>query len=287
VWIVWVLGGLLAWLLVAALVGVVVGRGIRLADQREAAPDADLLLADPPVVAPARRSLPLPPLGIGLVAVAVALETIGFVARLTGSNSSSLSMDAPYSLPRLYVAALFAAGALAALAGASAIPGRRTWWTAVGLVAGVIAAVKAGSTVHSDAIAALVSAAGWTAATAISVLLAAVVVGGLWFLSRSERRDRRRVLGSLAGYAVAAVGLSAVSGIVAGAYGGLSSWAAGATFIEESGEALGGVAMLIAVLAGVAPRIVLPAAWPLRREVDARTLDLPEHVPAVRPGDAR
>ena len=31
----------------------------------------------------------------------------------------------------------------------------------------------------------------------------------LWFLSRTERRDRRRVLGTLAGYAVASVGLGA------------------------------------------------------------------------------
>ena len=68
-----------------------------------------------------------------------------------------------------------------------------------------------------------------------------------------------------------------------------SNWATAATFIEESGEALAAVAFLMAVLAGVAPRLVLPASWALRREVDAQTLDLPEQVPgrsAIR-GNAR
>ena len=52
-----------------------------------------------------------------------------------------------------------------------------------------------------------------------------------------------------------------------------------ATFLEESGEALAGVAFLLAVLAGVAPRLVLPASWPLRRSADAQTLDLPARLP--------
>ena len=52
-----------------------------------------------------------------------------------------------------------------------------------------------------------------------------------------------------------------------------------ATFLEESGEALAGVAFLMAVLVGVAPRLVLPAAWALRRTADAQTLDVPEALP--------
>jgi hypothetical protein len=36
-WLVWVGAGLLCWLLVGALLGVVLGRGIRLADRHEAA----------------------------------------------------------------------------------------------------------------------------------------------------------------------------------------------------------------------------------------------------------
>jgi hypothetical protein len=291
VWLWWVLGGLTAWLVVALLVGIVLGRGIRLADQRErggvltAADLPGLVAAEDAAQAAAlsdpRRRIPLPPIGVALAALAVVLETTGFVLRLDGSGSPALSMDAPYSVPRLYVALLFTAAALAAVAGAGVIPGRRTWWTAVGLVGGVVAAVKAGSTVHADALHLLTTEVGRTAATAVSVVLAVAVVGALWFLSRTERRDRRRVLGALTAYAVAAVGLSAVSAAVD------PSWTATATYVEESGEALGGVAFLIAVLAGVAPRLVLPVGWPLRRAVDVHTLDLPELAPGRPTRDAR
>jgi hypothetical protein len=287
VWWLWVVGGLVAWTVVAFLLSVVFGRGIRLADRHAEGPELTTAALAPgagvshPVAAARarRRAIPLPPVGVALVAVAVALETSGYVTRLTGSTGSTaqlLSMDAPFSLPRLFVAAVFAAAALVAVAGAGALPGRRTWWLAVGLVGGVIAAVKAGSTVHTEALSSVSEAIGSTAALAVSVAVAVCVVGALWSLSRTERRDRRRVLGVLALYAVAAVGLSAVSQM-AGAYG--AQWVTTATFIEESGEALAAVAFLMAVLAGVAPRLVLPADWALRREVDAQTLDLPEQVP--------
>jgi hypothetical protein len=278
------------WSVLAFLLAVVVGRSIRLADQRspEARRSAVLTTADLAVGATAprpavrRRAIPLPSLGIALVVLALGLETSGFLARLTGGTSGSsplLSMDAPFSLPRMFVALLFAAAAAAAVAGAGSIPGRRTWWLAVGLVGGGIAAVKAGSTVHADALGTLSDAIGNTLAVVASAALAVAVVGMLWFLSRTERRDRRRVLSVLALYAVASIGLSALSSVVAGAFGGASSWAAGATFVEESGEALAAVAFLMAVLAGVAPRLVLPAAWPLRRTMDAHTLEVPVSAP--------
>lgn len=47
-----------------------------------------------------------------------------------------------------------------------------------------------------------------------------------------------------------------------------------ATFVEASGEALAGVAVLVSVLVGVAPRLVLLAAW-LRRDDDALSLEAP------------
>jgi hypothetical protein len=158
-------------------------------------------------------------------------------------------------------------------------PGRRTWWVTVAVVAGGVAAVKAGGTVHTEALGAVRDAIGEQGALLLSIVAAVAVVALLGFLSRTERRDRRRVLGALAFYGVASVGLSALSGVVAGAAGGASSWAAGATFLEESGEALAGVAFLLAVLAGVAPRLVLPGAWALRREADAHTLELPAQLP--------
>ena len=289
----WIGGVLAAWMGIALLVAVIIGRGIRLADRRSPGTGVSPVLttADLPATAAARqpvaarvrrRAIPLPPIGVGLVVAAVALETTGYITRLNGSTGGTarlLSMDAPLSLPRMFVAALFAAAALMALAGGGAIPGRRTWWTAVGVVGAGIAAVKAGSNVHAYALHTLSAAIGATPALLVSVVLAAAVVGTLGFISRAERRDRRRVLSVLALYAVAAVGLSAVSSLVAGDYGMASHWAAAATFIEESGEALAAVAFLMAVMAGVAPRLVLPAEWALRREVDAHTLDLPEQAP--------
>jgi hypothetical protein len=185
-------------------------------------------------------------------------------------------MDAPYSMPRMFVAALFAAAGVVAVVGASTCPERRAWWLAVGLVSGGIAAVKAGSTVHTDVVHALESAVGPRSTLMLSVAAATVVLAVLAFLTRTERRDRRRVLGVLALFASASVGLSALSSAVSRAYGGASNWAIGVTFVEESGEALAGVAFLMAVLVGVAPRLALPAGWPLRRAVDPHTLDLPE-----------
>ena len=286
----WVLGGLLAWIVLAVFVAVVVGRGVRLADSRTADAGRPLTTADlpraaaaasMPVAAPVRRrAVPLPTVGVVLAGLAVSLEAAGYAMRLTGQGGELgrlLSMDAPFSLPRMFVALVFAAGAVAAVAGAGSLPGRRVWWLGVGLVAGGIAVVKAGGTVHADAMSALAGALGTRATVLVSVLAASTVVAALWFLSRTERRDRRRVLGTLAGYAAASVGLSALSTSVP------ATWYATATFVEESGEALAGVAFLVAVLVGVAPRLVLPADWALRRRLDAQTLDLPDALPG-RPG---
>ena len=276
----WILSGIVAWFIVAALVAVVLGRGIRLADQRATGTGVDP--APLPALLPARRRIPLPPVGMALAATAVALETVGFVLRLTeatGPVAHALSMDAPYSAPRLFVAAVFAVAAVTALSAASRMPGRRAWWLAVGLVAAVIAAVKTGSTVHAEVLSAVADATGGGQATVLSVAAAGAVLATLAFITRAERRDRRRVLSCLAAYAVAAVGLSAVSAAAP------AQWAATATFLEESGEALAGVALLVAVLVGVAPRLVLPASWPLRRDADAHTLEVAEGI--RRPASGR
>ncbi|SNR77615.1 hypothetical protein [Blastococcus mobilis] len=297
-WWLWVLV-LVTWLVVGCAVAVLVGRSICLADRRgmpvgdERSATADLLglaRAEPVRARSRRRSVPLPPIGIALVAIGIALETVGYVSRLYGLSAparSIVSMDAPFSLPRVYVAALFAAAALAAIAGAGIFPGRRTWWTGVGLVAAGIALVKVGSTLHRDAFAAVESAVGASAALVSSGLAAAAVVGALWFLSREERRDRRRILGVLSAYAVASVGLSAISNAIEGSMGFRHWAAAGTTYVEESAEVLCGVAFLVAVLVGVAPRLVLPADWALRRSADEHTLDLPEQLPSRAQGPAR
>ncbi|MGY1709503.1 hypothetical protein ACI8AC_08340 [Geodermatophilus sp. SYSU D00758] len=266
----WIVAGLGAWVAAAMGVAVVLGRGIRLAEERAFGGAAGPVRRRP-------RRVPLPTVGVVLAAIAVLLETVGLLSRLSGARTPLarfLDMDAPWSLPRLFVAALFAAAALAAFAGAGRNPGRRTWWTAVAVVTAGIAVVKAGSTVHADALSALSAAVGSGAATVASVLLAAAVLLVLGVLSRAERRDRRRVLLALGAYAGASVGLSALSSVA-------GSWAATATFLEESGEALAGVSVLVAVLVGVAPRLVLPAAWQLRRQDDALGLEVPDLAPGA------
>ncbi len=279
-----VVGGVVLWVLLAGVLGIVLGRGIRLADARSGASPLDAAApSSAPGAAPvrprraARRRVPLPPVGIALAGLAVGLMTVGYAVRLggaTGPAARVLSMDAPGSLPRLFVAGLFAAAALAAVAGAARAPGRRTWWLSVGAVAAGIASVKAGSTVHAAALAALTASTSAAVALVASGVVAVAVLAVLAFVSRAERRDRRRVLVALTGYAVAAVGLSAVSALSPG-----GRWAAAATFVEESGEALAGVWLLVAVLVGVAPRLVLPADWALRRRADADGLTVPEAGP--------
>jgi uncharacterized membrane protein YidH (DUF202 family) len=281
----WIVGVLTVWTVVGLGFALVLGRGIRLADERSFGTGVDRLRVTPrDVAAVRRRSVPVPPVGVALAALAVILETIGYVTRVSGSRGSVatlLSMDAPLSLPRMFVTALFAAAGLAALVAAGRIPGRRTWWTTVGVVAAGIATVKGGGTFHARAIGALHQALGRTGALLVSVAVAAAVIGVLGFLSRAEQRDRRRILGILSLYAVASVGLSAVSAAASGPF-----WTAAATYVEESGEALTAVAFLVGVLVGVAPRLVLPADWALRREADAHTLEVAEVLPLrLAPGD--
>ncbi|SET55200.1 hypothetical protein SAMN04488546_2858 [Geodermatophilus poikilotrophus] len=262
-------------MLLAVAVAVVIGRGLRMADVLSERPLTALDAVPGSRLRTARRRVPLPPVGVALAAVAVLLETAGYVLRLTGATgpaARALSMDAPYSAPRAFVAALFAVAAVAAVAGAVRAPGRRTWWLAVGLVSAGIAVVKAGGTVHVDAVAALSATVGEAGAVVASLALAVAVLAVLAFVSRAERRDRRRVLSCLAGYAAASVGLSAVSAAAVG------QWAVTATYLEESGEALAGVAVLVAVLVGVAPRLVLPASWVLRRGDDAAAAPVRERL---------
>ncbi len=260
----WVLAGVAVWLVLGVLVALTAGRGAGIADDRE-----------PPARVRARpEPVPLPRVGVGLILVVLALEATGYITRLVGWRgvlADVLSMDGAFSLPRLVVAGLFAVSAVAAGAGAARQPGRRPWWLAVALVGTGTAVVKAGSTLHVEDLGTTSAVLGAAVALLLSGVLAGAVVGGLWFLSRHERRDRRRVLSALTLYAVASVGLAALSSAVAAVYGTASGWAAAATFVEESGEALGGVAFLVAVLVGVAPRRMLPPSWPLRRRADAPT----------------
>ena len=297
-WWGWVL---LGWAGISVIVALPVGMAIRAADRMELeAPAGGLPHPEAAFAADvaarklaarearlarrsARRRIPVPPIAVTLAGIGVTLEAVGFVVRAAGQDRAGQlwSMDQPMSVPRLYVTALFLAAAAAALLGGSRAPGRFAWWVGVGLVALVVAEVKGGGTVHVRALETVGLAGRPVAAAVVSAAVAAVVLAALWWLSRTEIRDRRRVLGAFALYAVASVGLSAVSTGLGQTRG--STWAAAATFVEESGEVLGAVAVLMAVLVGVAPRLVLPADWPLRRTADATTVDAPGTLPAWAP----
>lgn len=283
-WWLWLVGGTTVWLIIAVASGMVLGRSIRLADQCRAAASAPQAGADrEPLEAVfarsaavvRRRTVPLPPVAIVLLVAVVGLETVGFVLQSTGATGAParlLAMNGADSIPRLLVAALFAITALTALAGAARLPERRAWWAAVALVAGTIAVVKFANPVHAVDYPGMSRAVGSTATVLLTALAAAAVGVSLWLASRSDQRDRRRVLGALALYAAAALGIGGASVLT----GGSGRWVLALTYAEEAGQAIGGIALLVAVLAGVAPRLVLPADWALRRAADAHTLEVVE-----------
>lgn len=276
VWWVLVLTG---WLAVAVLASLLLGMAIRGADRRAAGQgtspgtdDAlDLIAARLPTdpLPPRRRRLPVPPIAVTLLTTGVGLEILGLALRISGREHGRallLSMDAPMSVPRLFIAALFATAAVTAVLGGVSSRGRRTWWLSVAAVAAAVAEVKGGGTTHVRALHALGLSEHAPITVVGSAAIIAAVLSTLYWVSRAERRDRRRVLLAFGVYGVAAVGLSAVASTA-------GDWSAVATFAEEAGEVVGGVAVLIAVLVGVAPRLVLPPDWALRRDADALTID--------------
>jgi hypothetical protein len=275
VWWAWVLVSWLGMTVIAVLPLGLAIRGTRARPPRpgDAGSSVDLITARRPTseLPQRHRPIPVPPLATLLLVTGVGLEAVGFALRAAGLDRGTarlLSMDGPMSVPRFFVAALFAAAAAAAVAGAVHSPGRRAWWLSVAALSTAISSVKAGGTVHVRALEAFGVRDKPVVAAVGSAVVVAAVLGLLYCISRAERRDRRRVLSAFGYYAFAAAGLSAVSSMA-------GSWSTAVTFIEESGEVLGGVAVLMAVLVGVAPRLVLPSDWVLRRIADAGTVDAP------------
>lgn len=228
------------------------------------------------------RRPPVPRWAWRLGGVVVGLEIVGFLLRVLHAPrwiSRPLSMELPFSAPRLLIAAVFVAVAVAALSGAARLRGRRTWWTAIAGVAALVALVKAGSVVHKVVLEAIDGYAHPVRTLLLSGSVAAAGIAWLWWLSRDDRRDRRRVLTWFALYAGASVGLSTVSGVVESALGHGHPLTAAAALVEESTEGIAAVGLLLAVLLGVAPKLVLPAGWSFRRQDDEGS---PEPVEADR-----
>ncbi|SDF63465.1 hypothetical protein [Klenkia brasiliensis] len=208
-----------------------------------AEPLAELVRAA--LVLPLRRSAAATAVLAGLVVLA---ETVGLVTRLTcrattcAPWTARLDLDALGSVPRLLVTSVLAVVALCCWWAVlrAGRHGAGIWWAVLGLGASVLAAAKLTS-LHSvledrlpDAqlVFLVVSLAG----------LAVAVVSGRWV----RRGTRVAVVTWLALYALASVGLAAVSVVLAGAGtlpGDLASW------VEETAEGLSAVGLLAAVAA--------------------------------------
>lgn len=230
-----------------------------------------LLSAWRPAATAAAWRVPVPPWARAVAALLVGAELLGYGLRVLGaprSISHPLSMELPFSLPRMLIATVFLLAAVAAATGAARLPRRRSWWTAVALLCGTAALVKAGSTVHKAVLEAVDGYAHPGRTLLGSAVVGAVVLTGLFWLSRDERRDRRRVLRWLAAYGAAAGGLTIPSALAEGAWGHGSALTATFVLVEESAEALTALGVLVAVLVGVAPRLVFPADRALRRADD-------------------
>jgi hypothetical protein len=160
------------------------------------------------------------------------------------SRDRWFALDSIGGLPRLFTTGLFVAVAVVGSVAASRVAGRvRIWWAAVAVIGAALAVLKLTS-VHSTA-----KADSDYGTLVGSVALTVVVLTVLW---RTARRwgvaAGRPVVVALAVYAFAALGLDAVTGLVATLHGGSGAVLdAVSTFVEELGEALAALLVLTAV----------------------------------------
>jgi hypothetical protein len=198
-----------------------------------------------------RRALVLPmrrPAGATLLlaGLVVLSQVVGLVTRLTCRTTTCapwtdrLDIDALGSVPRLLVTSLLVVVALCCWWAVlrAGRHGAGIWWATLGLGATVLAVAKATS-LHSVLEARLPGAQLLFVVVSLAGL-AVAVVSGRWV----RRGTRVAVVTWLALYAVASVGLGAVSVVLAGAGtlpADLASW------VEETAEGLAAVGLLVAV----------------------------------------
>jgi hypothetical protein len=185
-----------------------------------------------------------------LGAVALVLFPIGLVTRVRCGRCTAsplqylFNLDSVGGLPRLFISGLFAAVAvLGWRAQRRCTDPARPWWRAIAGIGLLLAAAKLVS-VHS-------TAKQWAAVPTLTVgiLLASGVIGALAVTGRQRGLTAARPIAvALAGYAVAALGLDAVTSAVTASHGyaGAISSAA-ATFVEELGEAVTALLVVVAV----------------------------------------
>ena len=189
----------------------------------------------------------------GLATAALGLFLLGFLVALRcgprGCDGSlaarMLDLDAVGGVPRLFTTALFlGTGVLAWRAARSASGGAATWWTAVTVVAAGLAVAKVAS-VHStlkNSVSPMLTLVGGLALTALAL-------GALWMSGRRWGvAATRPVVLALATYAVVALGLDLLTGTAAAVQDRVG-WltVSGTTFVEELGEALAALLLLVTV----------------------------------------
>jgi hypothetical protein len=155
-----------------------------------------------------------------------------------------LDLDAVGGLPRLFTTALFLAAALMAWRARRSVEGSAaTWWAAVAAVSAGLALAKVVS-LHStleEEVSPLPTLLG-------GVSLTVLVLGGLWTTGRRSGVGARSVVAALAAYALAALGLDQLTGLAAAVQDRVG-WltVSGATFVEELGEALAALLLVVTV----------------------------------------
>jgi hypothetical protein len=185
-------------------------------------------------------------------AAILGLYCIGFVLRIRcrfvghcgGTASRFFDLDAVGGLPRLAVAVMFVVTAALAYRAYRRTSGRPAlWWGTLAAGAAVLALFKLVSA-HS-----IVKGVSAVLTLAVSVLLAVAGLTALWIAGRRWRiRATGPVVLALAFYAVTAIGLDAVTSLVAAVQSDAGALtAAASTFVEELGEALTAMGVLVTV----------------------------------------
>jgi len=211
------------------------------------------------MIGPVPLDRPLPPwprlreawwvYGIG--AALVALYGVGLVVRIRctvygrcGGSARLLDLDALGGVPRLATTALFVATAVLAWGASRRASGRvALWWAAIAGAGAVLAVLKLVSA-HS-------AAKSHSAALTLggSVVLATGALAALWLLGRRWGVPATGPVAlALALYAGAAIGLDAVTSVVAAVQAHAGALTDVATvFVEELGEALTALILLVVV----------------------------------------
>jgi len=189
----------------------------------------------------------------GLAASALGIFLLGFLVALrcgprgcSGSLATRLSdIDAVGGLPRLFTTALFGAVAVLAFRARRHVQGPAApWWAAVSVIATGLALAKVAS-VHATlkgSVSPLLTLVGGLALTGLAL-------GLLWTAGRRRGvAAARPVVLAFAAYAVVALGLDLLTGLAAAVQAHVG-WltVSGATFVEELGEALAALLLLVTV----------------------------------------